>query len=71
MPTPPPRSPLGERLEALIRAEMHAAGGWLPFDRFMSLALYAPGLGYYSRGSQQFGARPEYGSDFIDRKSVV
>ncbi len=37
----------------------------MPFDRFMSLALYAPGLGYYSRGDQQFGARPEDGSDFI------
>lgn len=65
MPPPGPRSPLGERLHALIRAEMHACGDWLPFDRFMSLALYAPGLGYYSRGDRQFGARPEDGSDFI------
>ena len=70
MPTPHPRSPLGERLGALIRAEMQAAGGWMPFDRFMSLALYAPGLGYYSRGSQQFGARPEDGSDFITAPEI-
>ena len=33
-----------------------AAGGWLPFDRFMALALYEPGLGYYASGSRQFGA---------------
>ncbi len=40
-------------------------GGWLPFDRFMALALYAPGLGYYSRGSRQFGTMPSSGSDFV------
>ena len=40
-------------------------GGWLPFDRFMALALYAPGLGYYARGDRQFGALPSSGSDFI------
>jgi len=56
---------LGERLHALIRAQMQQSGGWLPFDRFMSLALYAPGLGYYSRGDGQFGTRPEDGSDFV------
>ena len=41
------------------------AGGWLPFDRFMAMALYAPGLGYYSADSRQFGVLPESGSDFI------
>ena len=29
-----------------IRAAIAAAGGWLPFERYMHLALYAPGLGY-------------------------
>lgn len=43
---------------------MARAGGWLPFDRFMALALYAPGLGYYASGSRQFGLLPESGSDF-------
>jgi len=42
-----------------------AAGGWLPFDQFMQLALYAPGLGYYAHGSPKFGALPASGSDFI------
>ena len=41
------------------------AGGWLPFDRVMALALYEPGLGYYARGSRQFGALPSSGSDFV------
>ena len=33
---------------ALVRAEIEAGGGWMPFDRYMDLVLYAPGLGYYS-----------------------
>ena len=41
------------------------AGGWLPFDRFMNLALYEPELGYYARGAPIFGALPGSGSDFI------
>ncbi len=45
---------------------MAAAGGWLPFDQFMALALYAPGLGYYARGDRQFGHLPgPGGSDFV------
>jgi SAM-dependent MidA family methyltransferase len=42
-----------------------AAGGWLPFDRFMALALYEPGLGYYARGAPVFGRMPQSGSDFV------
>ncbi len=41
------------------------AGGWIPFDRFMALALYAPGLGYYANDSRKFGLMPESGSDFV------
>ncbi len=41
------------------------AGGWLPFDRFMALALYAPGLGYYANDSRKFGQLPSSGSDFV------
>ncbi|MDQ6684085.1 MAG: class I SAM-dependent methyltransferase, partial [Pseudomonadota bacterium] len=33
-----------------IGAAIAAAGGWLPFSRFMALALYTPGLGYYASG---------------------
>ncbi|PKO55360.1 MAG: hypothetical protein CVU28_06700 [Betaproteobacteria bacterium HGW-Betaproteobacteria-21] len=48
-------------LVALIHAEIVAAGGWVPFSRYMELALYAPGLGYYSGGARKFGP----GGDFI------
>ncbi|HET8744280.1 MAG TPA: SAM-dependent methyltransferase, partial [Ramlibacter sp.] len=41
------------------------AGGWLPFDRYMALALYAPGLGYYANASRKFGHLPSSGSDFV------
>jgi SAM-dependent MidA family methyltransferase len=41
----PQRSLAGSELSALIRRQIAAAGGWLPFDRFMAAALYAPGLG--------------------------
>ncbi len=51
--------------EWLRSAFAHAEGGWLPFDRFMALALYAPGLGYYANGARQFGRMPASGSDFV------
>ncbi|MDH5824583.1 SAM-dependent methyltransferase [Luteimonas sp. RD2P54] len=58
------------RLEALVREQIAQAGGSIPFSRFMELALYAPGLGYYSAGAAKFGAAgdfvtaPELGSLF-------
>ena len=53
-------------LVELIRVEMAAAGGLLSFDRFMDLALYAPGLGYYVGGAPKFGA----GGDFVTAPEV-
>jgi SAM-dependent MidA family methyltransferase len=47
-----------------IQAAIQQNGGWLPFDRYMALALYEPGLGYYSGGSAILGASPADGSDF-------
>jgi SAM-dependent MidA family methyltransferase len=44
----------------MIRERLAAAGGWLSFETFMELALYAPGLGYYSAGGAKLGA----GGDF-------
>lgn len=52
-------------LSRLIATEITRRGGWLPFDRFMALALYAPGLGYYAQGSATFGLWPASGSDFV------
>lgn len=55
----------GSALHARIAAEIAAVGGWMGFERFMELALYAPGLGYYARDARQFGALPSSGSDFV------
>jgi SAM-dependent MidA family methyltransferase len=52
-------------LVARIGAAIDAAGGWLPFSRFMAMALYAPGLGYYASGRRIVGRMPEGGSDFV------
>lgn len=52
-------------LSDLIHAAIAANGGWLPFDRFMAQALYAPDLGYYSNARQKFGLMPASGSDFV------
>lgn len=56
--------PLAQALQARIGAAVDAAGGWLPFDRFMAMALVEPGLGYYARGGATFGLDPSDGSDF-------
>ncbi|WP_238139526.1 class I SAM-dependent methyltransferase [Roseateles aquatilis] len=59
----------GEAADDAMLARLHAAiaeaGGWLPFDRYMSLALYEPGLGYYANSRRKFGTMPQQGSDFV------
>lgn len=61
-----------ERLAELIRDQIASNGGALPFWRFMELALYAPGLGYYSAGATKLGpggdfvTAPELGSLFAE-----
>ncbi len=74
-----PRSPLdlpepdadarahGERVAAHIRAAIDEAGGAIPFRQYMELALYAPGLGYYSAGSHKLGAA----GDFITAPEIA
>ena len=52
-------------LSRLIHAAIARQGGWLPFDRFMAMALYAPGLGYYASPGRKFGTLPQSGSDFV------
>ena len=49
-----------ESVTAHIRAAIAAAGGWISFARYMDLALYAPGLGYYSAGSRKLGAEGDF-----------
>src|SRR5688500_120005 len=47
-------------LEEHIRTALEAAGGWISFARYMELALYAPGLGYYSAGSRKLGRAGDF-----------
>ena len=56
LPTPPPSA---------IAQAIAQAGGWLAFDDFMALALYAPAWGYYSGQRRKFGQMPQSGSDFV------
>ena len=48
------------RLRERVMAEIEASGGWISFERFMELALYAPGLGYYSGGAEKLGADGDF-----------
>ncbi len=69
MTTPRPSAPQptdtdalahSDQLRALIQQQILAAGGSLPFWKFMELALYAPGLGYYSAGAMKFGPAGDF-----------
>lgn len=61
LPHPPPEAvshshELAERIANVIGEE----GGWIPFSRFMELALYAPGFGYYAAGSRKIGGEGDF-----------
>jgi SAM-dependent MidA family methyltransferase len=57
---------VSERLMRQIKRAIEMANGAIPFDRFMEMALYAPGLGYYVAGSRKFGEQ----GDFITAPEV-
>jgi SAM-dependent MidA family methyltransferase len=59
-PLAPQEAEHSARLEASIRRRIAEAGGWIDFETFMQLALYAPGLGYYSAGSAKFGPAGDF-----------
>ncbi|MFC1795561.1 class I SAM-dependent methyltransferase [Pseudomonadota bacterium] len=70
LPDPPDElKQLSESLCALIREEIRSRGP-IPFSRYMEMALYQPGLGYYSAGLHKLGeagdfvTSPELGSLF-------
>ncbi len=60
----PDPAPAAQQLSILlagrIREEIERNSGALDFARFMELALYAPGLGYYSAGLSKFGAAGDF-----------
>ena len=61
LPTPSADAQLlSAELSASIAAAISAAGGSLPFWRYMDMALYEPGLGYYSAGSRKLGAEGDF-----------
>ncbi len=47
-------------LQHLIADEIRRCGGWISFARYMELALYAPGLGYYSGGAAKLGKEGDF-----------
>src|ERR1700674_1032178 len=67
LPSPPAEALASSaELQKHIRSSIEASGGWISFARFMELALYAPGLGYYSAGSTKLGA----GGDFVTAPEI-
>lgn len=69
MPLPQPAAEAlahSERVRQHIVREIESAGGWIDFVRYMELAMYAPGLGYYSAGADKFGA----GGDFVTAPEI-
>ncbi len=54
------------RLVNRIHDVIDAQAGWISFERFMEMALYEPGLGYYSAGASKLGA----GGDFVTAPEV-
>ena len=47
-------------LGSKIATEIASQGGWIAFSHYMEMALYEPGMGYYSAGAHKLGA----GGDF-------
>lgn len=61
LPTPDPEALAhSQRLQQFIIDEIATADGWISFSRFMELALYAPGLGYYAAGARKFGSAGDF-----------
>jgi SAM-dependent MidA family methyltransferase len=60
-PVPSPEAQAhSEALIVRLAEAIAAGGGSIPFAQYMNLALYAPGLGYYSAGSRKFGAEGDF-----------
>jgi SAM-dependent MidA family methyltransferase len=67
LPKPEPSAQeQSERLIRLIRQRIEDQGGQISFAEYMSLVLYAPGLGYYSAANQKFGK----GGDFVTAPEI-
>jgi SAM-dependent MidA family methyltransferase len=61
LPTPSQEAlAVSAALTERIRNEIGRAGGWISFARYMELALYSPGVGYYSAGSTKLGRAGDF-----------
>ena len=61
LPPPTPEAAAHSRKVAEHLAEVIADGdAWIPFSRYMEIALYATGLGYYTAGARKFGAEGDF-----------
>ncbi|MEI8010458.1 MAG: SAM-dependent methyltransferase [Candidatus Nitrotoga sp.] len=61
LPSPSPEARThSDQLCSLIHLEIERHGGWIPFSRFMEMALYSPGMGYYSASTRKFGAAGDF-----------
>ncbi|ADE13250.1 protein of unknown function DUF185 [Nitrosococcus halophilus Nc 4] len=49
-----------QKLQSIIREDIEQNGGQISFARFMELALYKPGLGYYMSGLHKLGAAGDF-----------
>src|ERR1700748_788336 len=49
-----------QRVAQHIADAIVSEGDWISFSRYMELALYAPGLGYYAAGTRKFGAEGDF-----------
>jgi len=54
------------RVASYLADEIAASGGWIGFERYMEIVLYAPGLGYYSAGARKLGP----GGDFTTAPEI-
>jgi len=59
-PPTPDASAHSRELAEHIANTIVAEGEWIPFTRYMELALYAPGLGYYAAGARKFGSEGDF-----------
>jgi SAM-dependent MidA family methyltransferase len=61
LPAPGPEaSRHSARLVEVIRRDIAEQDGWISFARYMELALYAPGLGYYTSGTRKLGVAGDF-----------
>ena len=61
---------LSQQLADLIQQKIKDNNGWIDFSTFMQMALYTPGLGYYSGGAQKFGDSLKGGGDFVTAPEI-